>query len=86
MYKATNTVFPADVEVYDIGTTDYRRLTSNNGLVAPTAISPPYLLMIRFLGLPDRFQNDFYIANLEALGVLDATGNLIPGDPVIDPP
>jgi hypothetical protein len=55
-------------------------------MLSARGISSPYLLMIRFLGLPDRFQNDFYIANLDALGVLDASGMLLPGDPVIDPP
>jgi hypothetical protein len=86
LYKGTTSVFPADIEIYDVNANDFRRLTTSDGMIAPTAISPPYLLMIRFLGLPDRFQNDFYVANLETLGVLDASGMLQPGDPVIDPP
>jgi hypothetical protein len=86
LYKGTTSVFPADIEIYDVNANDFRRLTTSDGMIAPTAISSPYLLMIRFLGLPDRFQNDFYVANLETLGVLDASGMLLPGDPVIDPP
>jgi hypothetical protein len=86
MYKGTASVFPADLEIYGIATAGYRRLTTSDGMLSARGISSPYLLMIRFLGLPDRFQNDYYIANLETLGVLDASGMLLPGDPVIDPP
>jgi hypothetical protein len=86
MYSGSTQLFPSDIEIYSLANDTYRRLTTSDGMIAPAAISPPYLLMIRFLGLPDRFQNDYYIANLETLGVLDASGMLQPGDPVIDPP
>ncbi|MDY0004095.1 MAG: hypothetical protein RBU30_22545 [Polyangia bacterium] len=86
MYSGSTLLFPSDIEIYSLANDTYRRLTTSDGMIAPIAISPPYLLMIRFLGLPDRFQNDYYIANLETLGVLDASGMLLPGDPVIVPP
>jgi hypothetical protein len=85
-YSGSTDLFPADMELYDIDTGLTRRLTSHEGLTAPTAIASPYLLIIRRLFLYDRFMNDYYIANLEALGVIDGTGTLIPGAPVINPP
>ena len=86
-YTGSQSLFPADMVLYDIRSMDTRRLTTSAGNVAPTAIASPYLLYIHFLFLSSsRFQNDFYVANLEALGVLDATGSLLSGGPVITPP
>ncbi len=85
-YTGTQNLFPADMVLYDIGSTDTRRLTTQDGVVAPTSIALPYLLVINRLYLSYPTQNDYYIANLEALGVIDATGNLLPGGPVITPP
>ncbi len=56
------------------------------GYVAPAVLAAPYLILIHLLNLPNTEKNDFYIANLEALGVIDAFGNLLPGGPVITPP
>jgi hypothetical protein len=74
------------MELYDIDLGLSRRLTTQEGPIAPTAISSPYLLIIRLLFLYDTFMNDYYIANLEALDVIDGSGVLIPGSPVITPP
>jgi hypothetical protein len=79
-------VNPSDIELYGIASGTSRRLTSAESNLRVRAIDVPYHLFIHRLFLGHSFQNDFYVANLEALGVIDATGTLIPGDPVIDPP
>lgn len=75
-----------DIEMYDIDTGVRRRLTSGPSMLAIGYVYLPYALF----GMPaPPYGNNvmyYYIANLESLGVVDATGNLIPGDPVIDPP
>jgi hypothetical protein len=85
-YTGSQSLFPADMVLYDIRSSDTRRLTTQAGFVAPWSIASPHLLIIHRLYLSSSFQNDFYVANLEALGVLDATGNLLSGGPVITPP
>jgi hypothetical protein len=85
-YTGTTDIFPADIEVHDLRTSSYRRLTRSAGEVSSEGFDYPYLVIIRLLYHTDRFMNDFYVANLERLGVTDASGLLVPGDPVIDPP
>jgi len=85
-FTGSQSLFPADMVLYDIRSADTRRLTTQAGSVAPWSIATPYLLIIHRLFLSSSFQNDFYVANLEALGVLDATVSLLPGGPVITPP
>lgn len=86
VYTSSTSLFPADMELYDIGSGLSRRLTTQEGITAPVAMASPYLLVIRFLGLYDPFMNDYWIANLEALGAIDGAGSLVPGDPVFTPP
>lgn len=86
LYSQAPQLLPADMDLYEISTGQSRRLTTQVGQTAPVGLAPPYLLMIRFLNLSIPSMNDYYVANLEALGVLDASGLLVPGGPVIDPP
>jgi hypothetical protein len=84
--SGTEYSFPSDIVLYEIASDTGRRLTTEPGYLALIRFSYPYLLMLRFLNLGDTFMNDFYVANLVALGITDGMGQLIPGDPVIDPP
>jgi hypothetical protein len=86
LYTGTSLLNPSDIELYEITSGGSRRLTTEESNLRVQQLEPPYHLFIHRLFLPDRFQNDYYIANLETLGVLDASGMLLPGDPVIDPP
>lgn len=73
----------SDVEIYDLETGVYRRLTTAPSTLAAVNIYYPFVQFTRPLG---NYVNEYYVGDLEALGVVDATGNVIPGDPVIDPP
>lgn len=75
---------PSDIELHDIETQVTRRITAESGNLRAARIDPPYLLMTLDLG--QALKDDLYVANLEALGVLDASGFLIPGGGVIYPP
>jgi hypothetical protein len=46
----------------------------------------PYLIVGHWLAISQASNVDYYIANLVELGVTDSAGNLLPGDPVLDPP
>jgi hypothetical protein len=85
-YTGTANLNPSDIEVFSVDSLTTRRLTTTDSNLRVTAVALPFLVIIHRLFLTDRFQNDYYLANLEALGVLDASGVLIPGDPVIIPP
>jgi hypothetical protein len=85
-YTGSSNLNPSDIEVYSIRTGTARRLTTSEVNLRIWEIGLPHLVLIDQLNLPGPRQNDFYVANLEALGVLDASGALLPGDPVIDPP
>ncbi|MDY0003233.1 MAG: hypothetical protein RBU30_18175 [Polyangia bacterium] len=69
--------------LYDIETGVQRRLTSMPSYLVATKVFYPWVVFILDLG---SYVFEYYIANLEALEVVDATGHLTPGDPVIDPP
>lgn len=75
---------PADIELYDIKTGLHRRLTSQPSRMRQSRVFQPYLLIID-VG-EQKSMHDWYVANLEKLGVIDAQGNLLDGPPVIDPP
>jgi hypothetical protein len=85
-YTGTENLNPSDLELYEMNSAVSRRLTTVDSNLRARGIDLPYALIIHRLFLPSPGQNDFYIANLEALGVIDASGVLIPGGPVIDPP
>jgi hypothetical protein len=84
-YTGTTHLYPSDLEIYEIATGTTRRLTTQEGYVAVQRLAYPYLLILRFVG-GQMYMNDFYVANLVALGVTDGLGQLIPGDPVIETP
>jgi len=76
-----------DVSIYDLESGARRRLTWQAGTLHPVRLSMPYLLLVHLLsphvnGGP----KNLYIANLEALGVVDPHGHVIAGDPVIEQP
>ena len=85
-YSVQPALNPSDLEVYEIDTAESRRITQTESNLRAFGVSSPFILILKELFNPNSYMNDFYIANLEALGVLDASGILIPGDPVIDPP
>ncbi len=86
-YSATPALHPSDLEIYEISTGLTRRLTQQQSDLRNEGISSPYVLLIhRLYDNWSNYMNDFYVANLESFGVLDATGNLVPGPPVINPP
>lgn len=85
-YSGTNLQDPSDLEVYEVETGLTRRITAFAGNFRVLSIDPPFMLLTVVLHLPDNRKNDYYIANLEALGVIDSQGSLIPGGPVITPP
>jgi hypothetical protein len=77
----TNPVY--DVELYDIETGIYRRLTTAQSKLRISEIQLPWATFTRHIG-PDEFE--YYVGHLGRLGVLDADGRLIEGGPVLDPP
>jgi hypothetical protein len=84
-FSGGTSVRPADIALYDAASGLLRRLTTQATNRRPAAFWFPYLVIIDVLELWPQTLNDYYVANLVELGVTDATGNLIPGDPVIEP-
>jgi hypothetical protein len=76
---------PADVELYDLSTGVTRRLTTWPSNLRANRIFHPWLLIIDVLGV-SQGMNDWYLAHLGRLGVTDAEGHLVPGEPVLEPP
>jgi hypothetical protein len=77
---------PNDIEMYDIRSGRFRRLTTRASELRPHALQFPYLLIYDDLGLDERLQYDYYVANLVKLGVTDDEGNLLEGEAVLEPP
>jgi hypothetical protein len=75
----------SDIEMYDIESGTFRRITTQPSNLGHIRVFHPYLLIIDVLNI-DRNRNDWYIANLVELGVTDSEGNLLSGPPVLDPP
>jgi hypothetical protein len=78
-------MYPADLEVYDIDTGAYRRITTSPGGLRAVRFFSPWLLASDKLG-PNAVGDDWHMLNLERLGVVDETGHVIEGPPVLDPP
>lgn len=86
LHTGLNYAPPMDIELYDVASGSRRRLTRQSAKLWVAGISFPYLLLGDRLDLEWPTQYDYYVAHLVKLGVTDAQGNLLPGDPVIDPP
>lgn len=86
LYSGTNQLNPSDLEIFEIATGATRRLTTEPTYLRAKAMDPPFMVLMNRLNLNVAAMNDYYIANLELLGVIDAGGNLLPGGPVISPP
>lgn len=74
-----------DVELYDLQSGEFRRLTTTQSRIFVEDISIPWVVL-SLQTTPGEYFYDFYVANLEQLGVLDAAGHLVPGEPVLAPP
>jgi hypothetical protein len=74
---------PADIEIYDIETEVTRRVTAWEGNLAVAQVFFPYMLLAYWV---DAHQFEYYIANLEQLGIVDETGHVIEGAGVVEPP
>jgi hypothetical protein len=78
---------PSDIEIYDIQTGLSRRVTSQPSNFRAYGLAHPYLILMHRLNLSQSFlMNDFYVANLVALGITDVDGRVLPGDGVLGPP
>lgn len=85
-YSFTFEKYPGDVEMFDIRSLVYRRLTTRASNLTPWIIQFPYLLVFDKM-VPETYHtSNWYVADLVKLGITDADGNLLPGDPVIEPP
>jgi hypothetical protein len=73
----------SDIELYDIETGIFRRLTTVESGLRAALLQPPWLACQR--RLPGQIY-EYYVAHLGRLGVLDDNGRLIPGDGVLGPP
>lgn len=73
----------SEVELYDIETGIYRRLTTAPSMMRIVDIQVPWVTFGRYLS-PDVIE--YYVGHLGRLGVLDADGRLIEGGGVLDPP
>jgi hypothetical protein len=85
-YNGGTIAWPSDIEMYDIQSGLFRRLTTRESNLRPAALHFPYLAMIDVLLQPDQNMNNWYVANLVELGITDDQGNLLPGGGVIEPP
>jgi hypothetical protein len=83
-YSGSQGLAPSDIEVFDIETRVVRRVTQLSGVIRAARIDPPYLVFVKPVGAALNY--DLYVANLEALGVLDASGHVVPGDGVLEVP
>lgn len=81
-YGMTYTMYPADLEIYDINTGVYRRITTMSAGLRAFRFFFPWVLVHDNIGS----MRDWYVLNLVSLGVTDEDGNVIPGEPVLDPP
>jgi hypothetical protein len=72
-----------DVELYDLETDVYRRLTTARSALRVWDLQGPWITFIVSLG---EYVYEYYVAHLERLGVVDASGRLLPGDAVLEPP
>jgi hypothetical protein len=77
---------PSDLEMLDLETWVERRITTEATPYRVVGLAPPFMLLREAVPGGDRFQHNYYVANLVALGIIDAQGRLIPGDGVIEPP
>lgn len=84
-YSGLTTSRPSDLELYDPRTGIHRRLTTDVADWAPTVLDEPWLILAHRL-IPNQWEYDHYVVNLESLGVLDASGYLLPGPPLLAPP
>jgi hypothetical protein len=84
-YQTGYHMYPADIEVYDIETGAYRRITTFPSDLRAIRLYYPWLLAIDYLEITSSHQ-DFYVINLERLGITDVTGHVLEGDPVLEPP
>jgi len=76
-----------DLEAYDVRTGLRRRLTTRQYPwgSGPGHMNLPWLLVgVGAYGPP--YPQGVFLLNLEKLGVVDQDGNLLPGDPTIEPP
>lgn len=85
-YNGGYSGMPQDIQIYDYASGVERRLTQQSGELWVAAFDFPYLILGNMLFPGNYSQHDYYVANLVKLGVTDAHGNLLPGEPVIDQP
>jgi len=77
----------SDIVVHDLASGVSRVLTRDTGSLRSIRLHLPYLILGHIL-YPDLASPpfDLYVADLEALGVIDESGHVVAGDPVLDQP
>lgn len=77
----------SDIVVRDLQTGVSRILTRDTGSLRSIRLHLPYMILAHILypGLASP-PFDLYVANLEALGVIDESGHVVAGEPVLDQP
>jgi hypothetical protein len=79
--------FPKDMELYDIESGLRRRISAEPSRLIINEIFFPYLRVTNVLeGASSSAECPHYIVNMVKMGLTDASGRLIPGDGVIEPP
>lgn len=73
----------SDTVFYDISSGVKRRVTTRESRLRVHHVYHPYLLFGRSFGSG---RSEYYVANMVQLGVVDATGHVIEGDGVLEPP
>jgi hypothetical protein len=84
-YAPQVAMYPADMELYDIDSGVYRRITTEPGNLRAVELFFPWLVAAVDLGI-DAWHQDWYVLNLVALGLVDEQGHVIEGGPVVDQP